>query len=62
MIQRIVHSSVAVSRAIKQTPVGAALAATVRNFSDNITYSGGQPGVQGGFYGAGGARSQASAK
>eukprot|EP00903_Cladosiphon_okamuranus_P019982 g18357.t1 len=31
-----------------------------RMFSDNVTYSGGQAGVQGGFYGAGGARSQAS--
>eukprot|EP00612_Vaucheria_litorea_P000386 CAMPEP_0171454334 /NCGR_PEP_ID=MMETSP0945-20130129/1661_1 /TAXON_ID=109269 /ORGANISM="Vaucheria litorea, Strain CCMP2940" /LENGTH=125 /DNA_ID=CAMNT_0011979335 /DNA_START=91 /DNA_END=468 /DNA_ORIENTATION=+ len=27
---------------------------------DNVTYSGGQPGVQGGFYGSGGARSKAS--
>ncbi len=33
---------------------------TRRAFSDNVTYSGGQAGVQGGFYGAGGARSQAS--
>lgn len=31
-----------------------------RTFSDNVTYSGGQAGVQGGFYGAGGARSQVS--
>lgn len=34
--------------------------ASRRTFSDNVTYSGGQAGVQGGFYGAGGARSQAS--
>lgn len=31
-----------------------------RTLSDNVTYSGGQAGVQGGFYGAGGARSQVS--
>lgn len=36
------------------------VAAASRAFSDNVTYSGGQAGVQGGFYGAGGARSQAS--
>jgi hypothetical protein len=30
--------------------------------SDNVTYSGGQEGVQGGFYGSGGARAKAGGK
>ncbi|CAM9837016.1 unnamed protein product [Choristocarpus tenellus] len=32
----------------------------IRFFSDNVTYSGGQAGIQGGFYASGGARSQVS--
>lgn len=61
MIQRFARTTLAVaSRALNRAPVGPAVAVGARDFSDNVTYSGGQPGVQGGFYGAGGARSQAS--
>ncbi|CAM9761292.1 unnamed protein product [Scytosiphon promiscuus] len=59
MLRRV--ASAAVNRGIKPSFFGAASCTSSRRaFSDNVTYSGGQAGVQGGFYGAGGARSQAS--
>lgn len=52
----------AAARVVSSRYVAAALngSGTRRTMSDNVTYSGGQAGVQGGFYGAGGARSQVS--
>ncbi|CAM9498667.1 unnamed protein product [Ectocarpus sp. 4 AP-2014] len=64
MIQRVARAAATRGWAAAATrSVGASSSSSSgsrRAFSDNVTYSGGQAGVQGGFYGAGGARSQAS--
>lgn len=62
MIQRVVARTVmsALSGSGARASAAAVSVGARRTFSDNVTYSGGQAGVQGGFYGAGGARSQVS--
>ncbi|CAM9252695.1 unnamed protein product [Laminaria digitata] len=62
MIQRVVARTVmsALSGSSARASAAAVSVGARRTFSDNVTYSGGQAGVQGGFYGAGGARSQVS--
>ncbi|CAM9324854.1 unnamed protein product [Ectocarpus sp. 12 AP-2014] len=60
MIQRVARAAAPRAWAAAATRSVGASSGSRRTFSDNVTYSGGQAGVQGGFYGAGGARSQAS--
>lgn len=63
LMQRVAAYAVPVMRMAALRPIAAASAGAVRrSSSDNVTYSGGQEGVQGGFYGSGGARSKAAGK
>lgn len=62
-MQRTLRAAATRGRIGLARPALSPVAIAPRNFSsygDNVTYSGGQAGVQGGFYGAGGARSQVS--
>ncbi|CAM9952211.1 unnamed protein product [Discosporangium mesarthrocarpum] len=60
MMRRALGHAIRSRAGLSPSSTRPAASACTRSFSDNVTYSGGQAGVQGGFYASGGARSQVS--